>query len=83
MNRLKEFFGRPAGDDSPNDYYEIESRFDTFYVTHRTALDVERCLDQVPPPRWIAFRDLSGARHRAPPKCGRTSYRRAQNTDST
>jgi hypothetical protein len=64
MNRLEEFFGRSSGGSPPDDYYEIKIRFETFYVSRETALDVERCLDQLPPPRWIVFRDLTGARHR-------------------
>jgi len=35
-----------------------------FVVTRKTALEVERRLDEMPAPRWIAFRDWTGARHR-------------------
>lgn len=64
MNRLEEYFGDPREPEREDDYFEIESRCDTFAVSRETAIEVERRLDQLPPPRWIAFRDLTGARHR-------------------
>ena len=66
MNRLKDFFGDPKGPEGEGDYFEIQSHYDCFAVSHATAMEVERRLDQLPPPRWIAFRDLAGARHRVP-----------------
>jgi hypothetical protein len=64
MNRLKQFFGEPQEPDRSDNFFEIECRYETFAVTPATALEIERRLDQLPPSRWIAFRDLSGARHR-------------------
>jgi hypothetical protein len=64
MNRLKNFFGDPHRPESQDDFYEIERRFRDFAVSRETAMEVERKLDQLPPPRWIVFRDLNGSRHR-------------------
>jgi hypothetical protein len=64
MNRLKDFFDQPSEPEREDDFFEIESYCDTFAVSRDTAIDVERRLDQLPPPRWVVFRDLSGARHR-------------------
>jgi hypothetical protein len=64
MNRLKDFFEQPPEPERQNDFYEIETCYDMYAVSRETAHEVERRLDQLPPPRWIAFRDLAGARHR-------------------
>jgi hypothetical protein len=64
MNRLKDFFEQPPEPDRQDDFFEIECYCDTFAVSRETAQEVERRLDQLPPPRWIVFRDLAGARHR-------------------
>ena len=64
MNRLKDFFGDPREPDSQDDYYEVDCRFDAWAVSRATASELERRLDELPPPRWIVFRDLTGARHR-------------------
>ena len=64
MNRLKTLLGEPDEPDRPDDFYEIESRFEVYAVSRHTAEDVARRLDEHPPPRWIAFRDLTGAGHR-------------------
>jgi hypothetical protein len=64
MNRLKDLFPQPPEPERHDDYFEIETYYDTFAVSRETAVEIERRLDQLPPPRWIAFRDLVGARHR-------------------
>jgi len=64
MNRLKDYFGDPPEPEPQNDYFEIETHCETFAVSRETAIDVERRLDQLPPPRWIVFHDLAGARQR-------------------
>ena len=64
MNRLKDYFGDPLEPERKDDFFEIECRYDSFAVSQQTAVEIEERLDQRPPPRWIAFRDLSGARHR-------------------
>jgi hypothetical protein len=65
MNRLKEFLGEPPEEhERDGDYWEIESRFSTFYVSAATAREVERVLERQPVPRWVVFSDLVGARHR-------------------
>jgi hypothetical protein len=64
MNRLKHLLDNPGPPEGPDDFYEIECGYNTFIISGKVALDVERRLDQSPPPVWIAFRDLTGARHR-------------------
>lgn len=63
MNRLTEYLD-PLEPEPPDDYYEIRSYFGFCVVSRETASEIERCLDQLPPPRWIVFCDLSGSRHR-------------------
>ena len=64
MNRLEDYFADPPEPESERDFFEIETHYDYFAVSRETAAEVERRLDQLPPPRWIAFRDLAGAWHR-------------------
>lgn len=64
MNRLEEFFREPPEPERADDFYEIESFCNTFAVSRGTALEIQRQLDQVPSPRWVAFTDLVGASHR-------------------
>jgi hypothetical protein len=64
MNRLKDYFNDPQGPESQNDFYVVEKRFVTFAVSRQTATEIERALDQLQPPRWVVFRDVTGARHR-------------------
>ena len=64
MNRLKDFFNEPPEPDTQDDYYEVDTRCDYFVVSRATASEIERRLDQLPPPRWIVFHDLCGARRR-------------------
>jgi hypothetical protein len=64
MHRLKDYFDEPREPERQDDYFEIESHYDTFAVSRETAIEVERRLDELPPPRWVVFRDLTGARQR-------------------
>ncbi len=64
VNRLRELFQQPPEPERDDDFFEVETDQDLFAVSRGTAVDVERRLDQLPPPRWIVFRDLTGARHR-------------------
>jgi hypothetical protein len=64
MNRLKQFLGQSPEPERPDDYYEIEWKYERFPVTKDTALEVVRCLAENPLPQWITFRDLTGAQHR-------------------
>jgi hypothetical protein len=64
MNRLEDYLRDPQEPEHRNDFFEIESHYDTFAVSRETAIEVELWLDQLPPPRWIVFRDLTGARQR-------------------
>jgi len=77
MNRLEEFFRDPQEPERTDDFFEIETYCGTFVVSREIALDVERRLDHLPPPRWITFHDLDGSRQRV---LVRLIYRIAENT---
>lgn len=64
MNRLAELLGRESEPEPHEDLYWIETHYDNYAVSRCTASDVERVLDGHLVPRWLVFRDLSGARHR-------------------
>lgn len=44
------------------DFYVINSRYDTYYVSGDTARNVGRVLDRRWRPRWVRFVDLNGGR---------------------
>jgi hypothetical protein len=64
MNRLEDLFRDPQEPEREDDYFEIESYGSTFAVSLKTAIEIEQWLDHSPPPRWVVFRCLMGARHR-------------------
>jgi hypothetical protein len=64
MNRLEDLFRDPLEPEREDDYFVIETHFDSFAVSLETAIEVERWLDHQPPPRWVVFRSSTGARHR-------------------
>ncbi|HWG52194.1 MAG TPA: hypothetical protein VN677_02730 [Gemmatimonadaceae bacterium] len=64
INRLKDYFEDPREPENQDDFFEIETPYDYFAVSRETAMEIERRLAQLPPPRWVAFRDLAGAVHR-------------------
>ena len=64
MNRLKEYFNNPPEPEQQGDFFLVERRYGTIAVSRQTAVEIERTLDQSQPPRWVAFRDVTGARHR-------------------
>ncbi len=64
MNRLRDLFDDFPPSESAGDFFEIESFYDYFAVSRDTAAAVEHRLDAQPPPRWVAFTDLFGVRHR-------------------
>ena len=66
MNRLTDFFEDPLEPEPLGNFFEIESPYNYFAVSQETVSEIERSLDQLPPPRWVVFRDLFGARHRIP-----------------
>jgi hypothetical protein len=79
MNRLKEFFGQPPDPERDDDFFEVETDQDLFAVSRETALEVERRLDQLPPPRWRDARSSArvGWRTRRIGGRGRTTIDRA------
>ena len=64
MNRLEDLFRDPPEPEREDDFWEVDGYGWCFTVSLETAIEIERRLDQRPPPRWIVFRDLTGARHR-------------------
>jgi hypothetical protein len=64
MNRLKEFLNQPELPDPKNDFYEVYGGYGPFIVTRETAMEIERRLNELPPPMWIVFHDAMGSRHR-------------------
>ena len=64
MNRLKDLFESQPDPEPETEYFEIEGLWVYYVVSRATAIEIERRLDQRPPPRWIVFHDLAGARHR-------------------
>jgi hypothetical protein len=65
MKRLQEQSddgaARPVGG---GDYFVVSGDCCTWYVSTEMARFIEACLDVVPPPRWVKFVDLTGARIR-------------------
>jgi hypothetical protein len=64
MNRLKEFLDQPEQPDPTNDFYEVYGGYAPFIVTRQTAMELERRLNELPPPMWVVFHDVMGSRHR-------------------
>jgi hypothetical protein len=64
MNRITQYLNSGPAPASPTDYWWIETRQDVYVVSRGTARAIERRLDGPVLPRWIVFRDLTGARHR-------------------
>jgi hypothetical protein len=64
LSAREQSFWHVDGQRRPDDYYEIEWKYERFAVTKETALEVVRRLAENPLPQWITFRDLTGAQHR-------------------
>jgi hypothetical protein len=60
INRLKQYDGDGETPSPPEDYWVVEARTDTFYVTAAAAAGVLAQLEGRTP-RWISFTTLSGA----------------------
>lgn len=63
VNRVKPFLDEKLEAWQHDDFYELDA-YETYIVSLATALHVERMLDSINQPEWIAFQDLFGARHR-------------------
>ena len=63
-NRLKKYFGEEPDPEPAKDFFRVISGVDDFAVSAEVAAEIERALDHRPPPHWVTFTDLSGARHR-------------------
>ncbi len=65
MTRLKERAGEAEEPDLPTDYFVVGGQnTGEWYVSREMARHVEACLDKEPPPPWVTFVDLMGARVR-------------------
>ena len=64
MNDLQHSQNPLPEPEGTNDYYVIETFYDSFAVSRQVADAVARQLSQRQIPRWIIFRDLSMAFHR-------------------
>jgi hypothetical protein len=62
MNRLKQMHEERNERPRAGDYYTIDTRADTFYVSSETAARVSRLLERRWVPRWMKFTDVNGAR---------------------
>lgn len=63
INRMQHLLDHPHEPGRQPEYYEVETNHNDYVVTLQGALEILRQLDELPQPRWIAFRDLFGARH--------------------
>lgn len=59
-----EKIGHEVSDTSDLDHFEVETRGPSWLVSTAMARHIETQLDASPPPEWITFVDLSGARIR-------------------
>ncbi len=62
MKTLKQRDEPPETRPGPGDYYELSSRWGTWYVSPETAARIGRALDRPKPKTWLKFVDLSGSR---------------------
>jgi hypothetical protein len=63
-SRIKHLFGPSPPVTLPADYYELCTSCGVYLVSRAVARAIERRMVQEPPPSWIVFRDIVGARHR-------------------
>ncbi|HEV2150439.1 MAG TPA: hypothetical protein VGR37_23770 [Longimicrobiaceae bacterium] len=61
INRLKEYHGEPEERAPEDDYFEITSEAELFYVSQETARRIVHQLRRFWVPRWIRFTDLCGS----------------------
>jgi hypothetical protein len=62
MKSLKQKEETPEQRPGPGDYYEVVARYNTWYVSARTAARMGRALDRRWRPRWMKFVDVTGSR---------------------
>jgi hypothetical protein len=62
MKHLKKKEETPDKRPGPGDYYELNSRWGTWYVSPETAARVGRALEKRKPKKWLKFVDLNGSR---------------------
>jgi hypothetical protein len=60
-NRLQTLFEEPEEKQPDEDYYEIRTDCEIYYVSPATAAQVSTQLTRCWPRRWLRFRDLAGA----------------------
>jgi hypothetical protein len=62
MNTVKQKEETPEQRPGPGDYYEVNSRLGTWYVSPESAARISRALDRDRPKAWLKFVDLNGSR---------------------
>jgi hypothetical protein len=62
MNKTRQKMETPDSRPGPGDYYELVSRYGSWYITAETAVRIGRELERRWRPRWIKFLDLHGGR---------------------
>jgi hypothetical protein len=61
VNRLKAYLDDRPDPVPPEDYYEVNTDNETFYVLPEVADRVVRAVERWWPPRWLEFTDVSGS----------------------
>ena len=64
MERTKQRPEEPHDPEVPDDYFTVGTNLLEWYVSREMAAFIDQWLDQTPPPRWVTFVDLTGARVR-------------------
>ena len=64
MNRLKQYLDAEEPRMPEGDYWVVETRTAYLIVSADTARAIERSLARLWRPRWLVFRDWTGARRR-------------------
>lgn len=60
VNRIKEYLEQPEEPTPPADFWIVQTRVDSFYVTAEVAAAVLATIGRRWPPKWVAFTDLAG-----------------------
>jgi len=64
MTQTEEWREQARQPEPPADYFVVETNTTAWYVSREMAQAVEAMLAQSPPPQWVTFVDLTGARVR-------------------
>ncbi|HYJ81149.1 MAG TPA: hypothetical protein VEW03_16160 [Longimicrobiaceae bacterium] len=62
MNTVQQERQRPEEEPRVGDFYTVNSRYDSYFVSPETARRLGACLDRPWRPRWVKFVDVNGGR---------------------